>query len=149
MMTEIHKCQCHGCRSNCTDVKICMAPSCGNFHCLQCLKDLYSKFSLYKIPDLDEPGQEMFACMKKCHGEICKVYKVLDDWKITWNNGDDNLNNSDNLLFTWLTAEANYSRFQNGKTGAGGSRKKDACNQIADMINHAGMRKIFTGKQVQ
>ena len=36
-----------------------------------------------------------------------------------------------------------------GKTGMGGSRKKDACNQIADMINNTGMRKICMGKQVQ
>ena len=31
----------------------------------------------------------------------------------------------------------------------GGSRKKDVCYQIVDMINHASMRKIYTGKQVQ
>ena len=60
-----------------------MAPSCGDFHCLQCLKDLYSMFSLYQIADLDEAGQEMFACTKKCHGKICKVYNVMDDQKIT------------------------------------------------------------------
>ena len=108
-----------------TDVKICMAPSCGNL------------FSLYQILDLDEPGQEMFACTKKCHGEICKVYKVSDDWKITWNHdgkeGDDNLNDSANLLIKWLTTDGNYSRFHDGKRGTGGSRKKDVCNQIADM----------------
>ena len=130
-----------------------MAPSCGNFHYLQCLKDLYSKFSLYQILDLDEAGQEMFACMKKCHGEICKVYNVKDDWKIAWNcdrkEGDDDLNNSDNLLTKWVTTEGNYSKFCNRKTGMGGSRKKDVWNQIADMINHISMRKICTGKQVQ
>ena len=62
-----------------------MALSCGNFHHLQYIKDLYSKHSLYQIPDPHEAGQEMFACMKKCHGEICKVYNVKDDWKIAWN----------------------------------------------------------------
>ena len=130
-----------------------MAPSCGIFCCLQCLKDLYSKFSLYQIPDLDEPGQEMFACTRKCHGEICKAYKVSDDQKIAWNHdrkdSDDDLSNSDNLLIKWLTTEGTYSRFCTGKTGTGGSRKKDVCNQIADMINHASMRKIHTGKQMQ
>ena len=74
-----------------------MAPSCCNLCCLQCLNDLYSKFSLYQILDPDEAGQEMFACMKKCHGEICKVYNMKDDWKIVWNhdgkNGDDDPNN--------------------------------------------------------
>ena len=87
-----------------------MAPSCGNFCCLQCLKDLYSKFSLYQIPDLDEAGQEMFACTKKCHGEICKVCNVMDDQKITWNHdrkeGDDDPNNLDNLLIKWLQLRA-------------------------------------------
>ena len=43
----------------------------------------------------------------------------------------------------------NYSKFCNGKTGTGGSRKKDVCYQIADMINSAGVRKIHTGKQVE
>ena len=139
MMTEIHKCQYHGCQSN--------------FPCLQCLKDLYSKFSLYQILDPDEPGQEMFACTKKWHGEICKALTVSDDQKIAWNHdrkdGEDDLNNSDNPLLKRLTTEDNYSRFCNGKTGIGGSMKKDVCNQIADMINHAGVRKICTGKQVQ
>ena len=124
MMMEIHKCQCYDCQSISVDVRISMAPSCGNFCCLQCWKDLYSNFSLYIILDLDEPGQEMFACMKKCHREICKIYKMMDDWKIIWNHdrkeGDDNLNNSDNLLDKWLTTEGNYSRFCNGKTGTGG-----------------------------
>ena len=79
MMTEIHKCQCHGCQSNSTDLKICIPPNRGNFHCLQCMKDFYSKFSLYQISDLDETGQEMFASTKKCHAEIYKAYQVLDD----------------------------------------------------------------------
>ena len=104
------------------------------------------KFSLYQILDLDEPGQEMFAYMKKC----CKV---LDDQKIAWNhdgkNGDENLNNLDNIVIKSLTTEGNYSRLHNGKKGTGGSRKKDVCNQIADMINHSGKRKMCTGTQVQ
>ena len=95
-MTEIHKCQCCGCQSNSTDMRICMAPSFGNFHCLHYLKDLYSKFFLYQNLDLDEAEQERFAHMKKCHGEICKVYNVKDDWKIAWNHdrkeGDDDPN---------------------------------------------------------
>ena len=95
----------------------------------------------------------MFACTKKCHGEIHKVYKVSDDQKITWNHdrkdNDDDLNNLDNLQIKWLTTVGNYSRFCNRKTGKGGSRKKDVCNQIADMINHTSVRKIHTGKQVQ
>ena len=130
-----------------------MAPTCGNFCCIQCLKDLYAKHSLYRIPDPDEPGEEMFACTKKCHDEICKVYKVKDDWKIAWNHdgkeGEDNPNNLDNLLIKWVTTEGNCSKFHNGKTGTGGSRKKDVCNQIVDMINSAGMRKICMGRQVQ
>ena len=91
--------------------------------------------------------------MKKCHGEICKVYIMSDDQKIAWNHdgkeGDDVLNNSDNLLIKWLTTEGNYSRFRSRKPGTGGSRKKDVCNQIADMINNTSVRKIHTGKQVQ
>ena len=153
MMTVIHKCQCHGCHSNSTDVRICMAPSCANFHCLQCLKALYSKFSLYHIPYLDEAGQEMFACTKKCHGEICKVYKMKDDWKTDRNHdgkeGDDNPNNSDSVPIKWVTSEGIYSEFCNRKTVTGGSMKKDLCNQIADMLIHTGMRKMCTGKQVQ
>ena len=36
---------------------------------------------------------------KKCHGEICKAYRVADDQKIVWNqDGDDDPNNSDNQL---------------------------------------------------
>ena len=150
-MTEVHKCQLHGCRSHSTDVKISMAPTCGNFHCLQCLKHLYAKHSLYQIPDPDEPGEEMFACTKKCHGEICKVFKIKDDWKIMWNHdgkeGEDDPNNSDNLLIKWVITECNYTKFCNGKTGTGGSRKKDVCIQIVDMINSASMRKIHMGKQ--
>ena len=151
-MTEVHKCQWCGCRSHSTDIKICMAPTCGNFCCPQCLKDLYAKHSFYQIPDPDEPGEEMFACMKKCHGEIYKVYEVKDDQKIMWNRdrkeGEDNHNNLDNPLIKWATTKGNYSKFCAGKTGTGGSRKKDACNQIADMINSASMRKICMGKQV-
>ena len=94
-----------------------------------------------------------FTCTKKCHGEICKVYNVKDDWKMAWNcdgkEGEDDLNNSDNLLIEWVTTEGNYSKFSNGKTGMGGSRKKDVGNQIVDMINNNSMRKIHTGKQVQ
>ena len=78
---------------------------------------------------------------------------MSDCQKIAWNNdekdGDDDPNNLDNLLIKWVTTEGNYSRFHNGKTGTGASRKKDVCNQIADMINHSSMRKIHTGKQVQ
>ena len=95
----------------------------------------------------------MFACTKKCHGEICKVYNVKDSWKILWNcdgkEGEDDPNNLDNLQIKWVTTEGNYSKFHNGKTGMGGSRKKDACNQIVDMINNAGVRKIHMGKQVK
>ena len=152
-MAEIDKCQWPGCRSHSTDIKICISPTCGNFPCLQCLKELYIKHSLYQIPDLDEPGQEMFAYMKKCHGEICKVYKVKDDQKITWNpnrkDGNHDPNNLDNLLIKWVTTEGNYSKFCNGKTGMGGARKKDVCNQIADMITSASVRKRCMGKQVQ
>ena len=79
-----------------------MAPNCGNSCCLQCSRDLYSKFCLYRILDPDGPEQEMLACAKKCHAEICEAYKVLDDQKIAWNHdgkdGDDDLNNLDNLL---------------------------------------------------
>ena len=60
--------------------------------------------------DLEEAGQEMFACTKKCHGEICKVCNVMDDQKITWNHdrkeGDDDPNNLDNLLIKWLQLRA-------------------------------------------
>ena len=95
----------------------------------------------------------MFACTKKCHGEICMVYNVKDDQKIMWNHdgkeGEDNLNNTDNERFKWVTTEGNYSKFCNGKTGMGGSRKKAVSNQIADMTSNTGMRKIHTGKQVQ
>ena len=91
--------------------------------------------------------------MKKCHGEICKVYKVKDDQKITWNydgeDGEHDLNNLDNLPIKWVTTEGNYSKFHNGKTGMGGSRNKDVCNQIADMITSAHVRKAHMGKQVQ
>ena len=84
--------------------------------------------------------------------EMYKVYEVKDDWKIMWNHdrkeGEDNHNNLDNLLIKWATTKGNYSKFCTGKTGTGGSRKKDACNQIADMINSASMRKICMGKQV-
>ena len=92
----------------------------------------------------------MFACTKKCYAEICKAYKVSDDqMNHDGKDGDDDPNNLDNILIEWLTSEGNYSRFHNGKTGTGGSRKKDVCNQIADMTNHASMRKMHTGKQVQ
>ena len=101
-----------------------MAPSSGIFRSLQCLKDLYSKFSLYHIPYLDEAGQEMLACTKKCHGEICKVINMKDDWKIDRNHdgkeGDDNPNNSDSVPIKWVTTEGNYSEFCNRKTGTGG-----------------------------
>ena len=85
MMTDVQKCQCHGCQSNLSELRICAAPSCGNFCCLQCLKDLYSKVPLHGILDLDELGEEMFGCMKKFHAEICKTYRVLDDQEIAWN----------------------------------------------------------------
>ena len=92
---------------NSSELRICVAPCCGNFHCLPCLKDLYGKISWHQILDLDDPGNEMFGHTKKCHGKICKVYGVSDDWKNPWNqdgkDGDDDPNNSDNLLIKWLT----------------------------------------------
>ena len=63
----------------------------------------------------------MFACKKKCHGEICKVYKVKDDQKITWNHdrkdGEDDPNISDNLLIKWVTTKATTQNSIMGKQG--------------------------------
>ena len=80
MMTEIHKCQCCGYQSNSTDVKICMAPNCGNFHYLQCLKDLYSKFSLY-IEFQIQMNQDR-RCLHAPRSAIVKFARPTKCWMI-------------------------------------------------------------------
>ncbi len=134
----------------------CYAPGCDRAFHSYCYdlgvlrKNILGHFD---TSNLEAPFSKI-ACKKECYKKaFCHHANVTadpEDRNIPWNRdggeGDDDPNNSENILIAWLQHPGNYSKFRSPPSG---KTKVAVCEEVSKKINQANTLKIRKAPSVQ
>ena len=139
-LIKAYRCNVQGCKVSEETPKLrCSSDGCNKMCHAQCyirkILDASVKRTHFIAGVPADGSLDQVACSVKCYRKLYqKLYVDVQSRNVPWNKGPDDPNNSEAILYEWLTEPGNYSKFRSAPSG---KTKYSFCEIIADKLRRA------------